>query len=317
MSNDPENFLWVEKYRPSTVEDTILPANTKKKFQKYVDDGVVPNLLLVGPPGVGKTTIAKAMLEQIGCDYIVINGSMNGGIDSLRYDIANFASTLSFSGKRKYVIIDEADYLPARSTQPALRNFTEEFSSNCGFILTANYEDKILAPIRSRFSRIPFTIENGDKAKMAGEFFKRVCNILETEKVEYEQKAIVAVIQQYFPDWRRVLVELQNFSAAGTIDMSIVKAMSSNADIDKLIRMLKAKDFPKMRQWVESNADMDSAEFYSKLYDLLPESIDSNSGKAGAILVLAQYQYQESFAANPVINRAAALVEIMSECDFK
>ena len=311
-----QDFLWVEKYRPKQVQDTILPVELKQTFQQFVDQNNVPNLILAGRAGVGKTTIAKAMLEEIGADYIVINGSMNGNIDTLRVEIANFASTMSFTGGRKYVILDEADYLNANSTQPALRNFMEEFSKNCGFILTCNFKNRIIEPLHSRCSVIEFSIPNSEKAEMAAQFFKRVKTILDTEGVEYDNKAVAAMVQTYFPDWRRTLNELQRYSATGRIDAGIL-ANKSDDNINTLFSYLKTKNFTEMRKWVADNSDIDSAVLYRQLYDKLPEKVKSTTSVAEAIIVLAQYQYQEAFVANSEINRVAALATLMAECDWK
>lgn len=307
-----EEYLWSQKYRPHTVQDTILPKDMKDTFQKFVDDKNVPNLLLSGSAGVGKTTIARAMLDELGADYIVINGSMNGNIDTLRVDIANFASTVSFSGGRKYVILDEADYLNANSTQPALRNFMEEFSKNCGFILTCNLVNRIIPPLQSRCSCINFNISAGDRPKLASQFFKRVCNILDSEKIEYDQKAIAELINTYFPDWRRVLNELQRYAATGKIDAGILSNKGS-ASIEELIKLLKAKRFTDVRKWVGENSDIDSAMLYRGLYDILPTKLVSTSSVADSIIILAEYEYKEAFVANPEINRMAALVTLMAE----
>jgi DNA polymerase III delta prime subunit len=307
-----EEYLWSQKYRPHTVQDTILPKDMKDTFQKFVDDKNVPNLLLSGSAGVGKTTIARAMLDELGADYIVINGSMNGNIDTLRVDIANFASTVSFSGGRKYVILDEADYLNANSTQPALRNFMEEFSKNCGFILTCNLVNRIIPPLQSRCSCINFNISAGDRPKLASQFFKRVCNILESEKIEYDQKAVAELINTYFPDWRRVLNELQRYAATGKIDAGILSNKGS-ASIEELIKLLKAKKFTDVRKWVGENSDIDSAMLYRGLYDILPTKLVSTSSVADSIIILAEYEYKEAFVANPEINRMAALVTLMAE----
>ena len=311
-----QDFLWVEKYRPKRVEDTILPSNLKATFQQIVDQDNVPNLILAGRAGVGKTTIAKAMLEEIGADYIVINGSMNGNIDTLRVEIANFASTVSFTGGRKYVILDEADYLNANSTQPALRNFMEEFSKNCGFILTCNFKNRIIEPLHSRCSVIEFAIPNSEKADMAAQFFKRVKQILDDEGVEYDSKAVAAVVQTYFPDWRRALNELQRYSATGRIDSGIL-ANKSDDNINTLFAHLKGRNFTEMRKWVAENSDIESAVLYRQLYDKMPEKVKSTTSIAESIVVLAQYQYQEAFVANPEINRVAALATLMAECDWK
>jgi DNA polymerase III delta prime subunit len=311
-----KDFLWVEKYRPARVQDTILPQELKNTFQQFVDQQNIPNLILSGRAGVGKTTIAKAMLEEIGADYIVINGSMNGNIDTLRVEIANFASTVSFSGGRKYVILDEADYLNANSTQPALRNFMEEFSKNCGFILTCNFKNRIIEPLHSRCSVIEFNIANSDKPKLAAQFFKRVCGILDNEGVEHDPKVVAELVQTHFPDWRRTLNELQRYSATGRIDAGIL-ANKTSESFDELIQLMKDRNFTGVRKWVADNSDIDSAVLYRSLYDILPNKIKSTTAIAEAILVLAQYQYQEAFVANSEINRAAALATLMAEVDWK
>lgn len=311
-----QDFVWVEKYRPQTVAETILPIELKKTFQQFVNQNNVPNLLLAGRAGVGKTTIAKAMLNEIGADYIVINGSMNGNIDTLRVEIANFASSISFSGGRKYVILDEADYLNPNSTQPALRNFMEEFSNNCGFILTCNFKNRIIEPLHSRCSVVEFNIAKADKPKMAAQFFKRTCDILDKEGVQYEQQAVAEVIQLYFPDWRRTLNELQRYASTGRIDSGI---LSNKADdnINTLINHMKTKNFTEVRKWVAENTDIDSNVLYRQLYDILPTKLKSTTSVAGAIIVLAEYQYKEAFVANAEINRVAALATLMAECDWK
>jgi DNA polymerase III delta prime subunit len=309
-------FLWVEKYRPKTVQDTILPAELKATFQQFVDQKNIPNLLLTGRAGIGKTTIAKAMLEEIGADYIVINGSMNGNIDTLRNEIANFASSISFTGGRKYVILDEADYLNANSTQPALRNFMEEFSNNCGFILTCNFKNRIIEPLHSRCSVVEFAIPNAEKPKMAALFFKRTCNILEKEGVAFDQKAVAEFIQLYFPDWRRCLNELQRYASTGKIDAGIL-ANKNDENIDTLIGFMKEKKFTELRKWVAENTDIDSSILYRQLYDVLPKKLKSTQSLASAIIILAEYQYKEAFVANSEINRVAALVTLMAEADWK
>ena len=311
-----KDFLWVEAYRPKTVADTILPQELKNTFQTFVDRKEIPNLLLTGRAGVGKTTIAKAMLEEIGADYIVINGSMNGNIDTLRNDISNFASSVSFTGSRKYVILDEADYLNAQSTQPALRNFMEEFSANCGFILTCNFKNRIIEPLHSRCSVVEFSISKEDKPKMAALFFKRVCNILEAEEVEYDKKAVAELIQTHFPDWRRVLNELQRYSATGKIDVGVLSNHSSD-NINNLLGFMKDRNFTEMRKWVAQNVDIDSAILYRTLYDILPTKLKTTQNVADAIIILADYQYKEAFVANSEINRVAALATIMAEVDWK
>lgn len=311
-----DDFLWVEKYRPKKVSEAILPDSLKTVFQQFVDQDNIPNLILTGRAGVGKTTIAKAMLEEIDADYIVINGSMNGNIDTLRVEIANFASTVSFGGGRKYVILDEADYLNPNSTQPALRNFMEEFSSNCGFILTCNFKNRIIEPLHSRCSVIEFNIPKDEKQAIAASFFKRVCGILESEEVEYDKQAVAKLLQVYFPDWRRVLNELQRYSATGRIDVGIL-ANKSDDNINTLIQMMKDKRFTDMRKWVNDNSDIDSAVLYRSLYDILPEKLSSTASVADSIIILAEYQYKEAFVANSEINRVAALATLMAEADWK
>lgn len=308
-------FLWVERYRPKTIADTILPDELKKSFQQFVDQGNIPNLLLSGGPGVGKTTVARAMLEQLGCDYMIINGSMNGNIDTLRTTIHNFASSMSLAGGRKYVILDEADYLNPNSTQPALRNFMEEFSKNCGFILTCNFKNKIIDPLQSRCSIVDFKISKEDRASLASQFLKRALDILKTENIEADKAAVVEVIKKHFPDWRRVLNELQRYGATGKIDSGILSNFQETT-LKTLLDAMKAKDFSAVRKWIAENSDMDSATFYRALYDIANSKF-SPAGVAQLVLTLAKYQYQEAFVADREINTAAMCVEIMIECDWK
>jgi len=310
-----EDFLWVEKYRPKTVEETILPADLKTTFAKFVSNGDIPNLILTGGAGVGKTTIARAMLEELGCSYIVINGSMNGNIDTLRNEIKNFASTMSFKGGRKYVILDEADYLNPTSTQPALRNFMEEFSANCGFILTCNFLNRIIQPLHSRCSVIQFKISNTDKPKLAAQFFKRVSGILQKEGIEFEPSVVAEVIKKHFPDWRRVLNELQRYSATGKIDTGIL-ANVIEVSIKNLLDTLRSKDFSTMRKWVNENNDNDSSVIFRNLFDNILEYIEPASVPV-FIMLLSEYQYKAAFVANPEINMAAFLTEVMASCDIK
>lgn len=309
-----EEFLWVEKYRPRTIEETILPCDLKNTFQQFVDQKNIPNLILSGTAGVGKTTVARAMLEQLGCDYIVINGSMNGNIDTLRNEILNFASSISLSGGRKYVILDEADYLNANSTQPALRNFMEQFSRNCGFILTCNFKNRIIEPLHSRCSVIDFKISKKAMAKLATQFFKRVTVILEAEGIEYDQKVVAEVINKYFPDWRRVLNELQRYSATGRIDSGILANMTE-ASIKELIKLMRDQNFTEMRKWVKNNIDTDVNYLYNQFYDTSAEFMDLQN-TAQLVLILAKYQYQNAFSANAEINFMAFLVEVMQNCEF-
>lgn len=310
-----EEFLYVEKYRPKKIEDCVLPNSIKSVFKQFVDNKEVPNLLLCGTAGTGKTTAAKAMLEEIGCDYIVINGSMNGNIDTLRTDIKNFASTVSFTNSRKYVILDEADYLNPNSTQPALRNFMEEYSKNCGFILTCNFKNRIIEPLHSRCSVIEFKITNSDKPKIASCFYKRVCTILKTENIEFDEKVIAEVITKHFPDFRRVLNELQRYSAVGKIDTGIL-ANQFDSNIKTLLNHMKKKSFKDVRIWVSENSDMDSSEFFRAIYDNANEMVKPQSVPQ-LIVTLADYQYKNAFVADQEINIMACLIEIMSEADFK
>ena len=309
-----EEFLWVEKYRPKTINDTILPVELKTVFQQFVDQRNIPNLILSGSAGVGKTTVARAMLEELECDYIVINGSMNGNIDTLRNEILNFASSISLSGGRKYVILDEADYLNPNSTQPALRNFMEEFSRNCGFILTCNFKNRIIDPLHSRCSVVDFKIGKKDMAKLAMQFMKRVVTILENEGIEHEKAVVAEVIQKHFPDWRRVLNELQRYSATGRIDSGILTNMQETS-IKGLIALMKEKNFTEVRKWVKNNIDTDVDVLFNDFYSNASEYFTPRSIPA-LVVTTAKYQYQNAFAANPEINFAAYLAELMIEMEF-
>ena len=310
-----KDFLWVEKYRPLCIQDCILPAEMKRTFQQFVDDKNVPNLLLSGGPGVGKTTVAKAMLNEIGSTYMLINGSEESGIDVLRNKIKNFASTVSFDTNRKFVILDEADYLNPQSTQPALRGFIEEFHKNCGFILTCNFRNRIIEPLHSRCSTIEFRIPKEEKPKLAGVFFNRVKNILQEESVNFETKAVAAIIEKFFPDWRRVLNELQRYSASGNIDSGILVNISDES-MKELISFLKGKEFGKLRKWVVNNLDNDPGRIYRKIYDILYNSVTPNT-VPNLVLIIADYQYKSAFVADHEINMLACLTEIMSQVEFK
>lgn len=312
MSSD---FLWVEKYRPKLIADTILPQSLKQTFQQFVDQQNIPNLLLCGRAGVGKTTVARAMLEEIGADYLIINGSMNGNIDTLRNDIRQFASSVSFYGGRKYVILDEADYLNPNSTQPALRNFMEEFSKNCGFILTANFSNRIIDPLHSRCSVVEFKIEKDDKPKMAALLFKRAQQILESEGIEYDSKAVAEVVKKFFPDFRRVLNELQRYSATGRIDSGILVNFTDEK-LKGLVELIKQKNFTEIRRWVGENTDIDTTTFFRKLYDTASDYMKPSSIPQ-LVLILAGYQYKAAFVADQEINILACLTEIMVEGEFK
>jgi len=309
-----EHLLWTEKYRPKTVEDCILPESIKNTFLEYVNRKEIPNLLLSGSAGVGKTTIARALCEEVGCDYIVINGSDESGIDVLRNKIKNYASSISFTGGRKVIIIDEADYLNPNSTQPALRGAIEEFSSNCSFIFTCNFKNRIIDPIHSRCAVIDFKI-NGSKAKMASQLFKRIEWVLKEEGVTYDKEVVAAVITKHFPDNRRILNELQRYSVSGTIDKGILTSVS-DVQLGELIKGLKEKDFAAARKWVTNNLDNDPVKIYRKLYDSLYESLKSQSVPQ-MVVILARYQYQAAFVADHEINMIACLTEIMMDCEFK
>jgi DNA polymerase III delta prime subunit len=314
MSSD---FIWVEKYRPKTIEDCILPENTKKTFQEFLNKGEIPNMLLAGPPGVGKTTVAKALCNELGVDVYVINGSDEGRfLDTVRNNAKNFASTLSLSStaKHKVVIIDEADNT-GNDVQLLLRAFIEEFAGNCRFILTCNYKNKIIEPLHSRCAVIEFGIKGKDKARLAGNFFRRLQQILDLEKVEYDDKVLAEIINKHFPDWRRVLNECQRYSVGGKIDSGILASFSDIA-VNELVKNLKEKNFSEVRKWVVSNLDNDTTVLLRRIYDSLYENLVPASIPA-AVLVLAKYQYQGAFVADQEINMLACLTEVMVECEFK
>jgi DNA polymerase III delta prime subunit len=309
-----DDFLWVEKYRPHKIEDCILPESLKATFSEFVKQGNIPNLLLTGSQGTGKTTVARAMCEELGLDYIEINGSMNGGIDTLRTEIKNFASTISFTGTRKMVILDEADYLNAQSTQPALRNFMEEFSKNCGFILTCNFKNRIIEPLHSRCSIIEFKIPSSQKPKLAAQFHKRACGILEQEGIEFDKAVVAEVVTKHFPDWRRVLNELQRYSVTGKIDSGILSNLGEE-NFKGLVDLLKNKRFNDMRKWVAENLDTEPTAFFRKFYDLSSTYMKPNSIPQ-LILLLGRYQYQSAFVADQEINTVAFLTEVMVDAEW-
>jgi DNA polymerase III delta prime subunit len=308
------HLLWVEKHRPQTVSDCILPERLKTVFQEYVNQKQIPNLLLSGGAGVGKTTIAKAMCNEVGCDYMIINGSDESGIDVFRNKIKNYASSMSLSGGRKVIIIDEADYLNPNSTQPALRNAIEEFASNCSFIFTCNYKTRIIEPLHSRCAVIDFGLQNGEKAQMASAFFKRIEYILDSEKVDYDKKVVAELIKKHFPDFRRVINELQRYSQLGKIDVGILSQIG-DISITQIVKHLKEKDFASVRKWA-ATTEIDNATFFRKLYDSLydimkPQSIPQT------VLILADYQYKQAFVVDSEINLVACLTEIMANAEFK
>lgn len=310
-----EEFLWVEKYRPSTIKECVLTPTLRKTFQQFVNDKNIPNLLLSGRAGVGKTTVAKAMLRELDCDYIVINGSLSGNIDTLRNDITEFASSVSFHEGRKYVIFDEADYLNANSTQPALRNFMEEYSSNCGFILTCNFSNRIIEPLHSRCSVIDFKIQSEDKPKLATSFYKRAVDILAAEKIDFDPKVLAALITKHFPDWRRVINELQRYSAVGKIDTGILTSFSDES-FKTLTQSMRAKNFSEVRKWVAENSDIDQTTMFRKFYDYAIDFLKTASIPQ-MVLILADYQYKAAFVADQEINMSACFTELMVECEFK
>ena len=308
-----QEFLWVEKYRPRTLADCILPADQKKIFKEMLSKGEIQNMLLCGGAGMGKTTIARALCEELQTDYIIINGSEESGIDVLRTKIKQFASTVSFSGKPKVVILDEADYLNPNSTQPALRAFMEEFSSNCRFIFTCNFKNRIIPPLHSRTAVVEFKLPKAEKPKIAAAFFKRVLEILKHESVEADDKVIAKVIEKHFPDYRRILNELQRYSSSGSIDEGILVNMGE-INMQELTAALKDKDWKKMRTWVVNNIDNDPQTLFRKFYDTMSDSVVQ---VPQLVLLLADYQYKSAFCADQEINLVACLTEIMASVEFK
>jgi len=313
MDYREQEFLWVEKFRPRTLEDCILPADQKKIFREMLAKGEIQNMLLCGGAGMGKTTIARALCEELQTDYIIINGSEESGIDVLRTKIKQFASTVSFSGKPKVVILDEADYLNPNSTQPALRAFMEEFSSNCRFIFTCNFKNRIIPPLHSRTAVVEFKLPKAEKPKIAAAFFKRVIEILAIEKIEADGKVVAKVIEKHFPDYRRILNELQRYSSSGKIDEGLLVNMGE-INMQDLISALKDKDWKKMRSWVVNNIDNDPQTLFRKFYDNLSDSVIQ---VPQLILLLADYQYKSAFCADQEINLVACLTEIMAGVEFK
>lgn len=310
VENRAEEFIWAQKYRPRKIDDCILSNEIKTTFKNFVEQGSLPNLILYGPAGTGKTTIAMAALEELGADYMFINGSKDSGIDTLRNRIESFASSISLEGGRKFIIIDEADYLNPNSTQPALRGTMEEFSANCGFILTCNYVNRIIRPIRdSRCTQLQFLIPTDEKPKLALQFLKRIMNILDTEKVEYDKQSVVKLIKLYFPDFRRVLNELQKYSSSGKIDDSVLS--KNETKIEDLVRILKDQDFKSMRSWVVTNLNNDSTRVFRMIYDGLYDHI-KESEIPQVVLTIADYQHKSAFVADQEINMVAFLTEMMA-----
>jgi len=312
------DYLWVEKYRPKTIEDCILSKDIKETFSQFLKQKEIPNLLLSGTAGTGKTTVARALCEELGADYIIINGSDEGRqIDTLRNKIKNFASTVSLTedANHKVVIIDEADYMNADSVQPALRNFIETFYNNCRFIFTCNYKNKIIPALHSRCTVIDFAIKNGQKVLTAKAFMERMAGLLKGENIEFDKKVLAELIQKYYPDFRRTINELQRYSVRGKIDSGILFSLSE-ANTKELVKTLKDKKFNDMRKWVVQNIDKEPASLFRGIYDSMYDSLDSKSVPQ-AILIIAGYQYKAAFVADHEINMVACLTEIMASCKFK
>ena len=309
------DFLWVEQYRPKTIDDCILPDSLKSLFSAFIKKGEISNMLFSGTAGIGKTTVAKALCEQMNCDWIMINGSEEGGIDVLRNKIKNFASTVSLSGGKKVVILDEADYLNPQSTQPALRGFVEEFHKNCRFILTCNFKNRIIEPLHSRFSNIEFKVNPKDKPKLASRLFERAVYILKEQNVSYEDKVLVELITKHFPDFRKLINELQRYSVSGSIDAGILVNVSDE-NLKTLVTHLKNKEFGNMRKWVVNNLDNDPVKIFRKIYDTLYTNLEPST-IPHAVLIIADYQYKSAFVADQEINLVACLTELMSQVKFK
>ena len=309
------DFLCVEQYRPKTIDDCILPDSLKTLFKSFIKKGELSNMLFSGTPGIGKTTVAKALCEQMNCDWIMINGSEEGGIDVLRNKIKNFASTVSLSGGKKVVILDEADYLNPQSTQPALRGFVEEFHKNCRFILTCNFKNRIIEPLHSRFSNIEFKVNPKDKPKLASRLFERAIYILKEQNIDYEDKVLVELITKHFPDFRKLINELQRYSVSGAIDAGILVNVSDE-NLKTLVTHLKNKEFSDMRKWVVNNLDNDPVKIFRKIYDTLYTNLEPST-IPHAVLIIADYQYKSAFVADQEINLVACLTELMSQVKFK
>lgn len=309
-----EMFLWVEKYRPQKIDDCILSESLKKTFKQYIEQGELPNFLFCGTAGTGKTTVAKALCNEIGAEYLFINGSEESGIDTLRTKIKGFASTVSLTDARKVVILDEADYLNANSTQPALRGFIEEFSNNCRFIFTCNFKNRIIEPLHSRCAVIDFKVDSAEKPKVASSFYRRVVDILTTESVQFDPKVIATLIERHFPDFRRVLNECQRYSVSGKIDAGVL-TNASEESYKTLVGFLKDKNFNEVRKWIGKNSDIETTVLYRELYDTASSYLQQKSIPQ-LVLILADYQYKSAFVADSELNNMAAMTEIMVKCDF-
>lgn len=313
MSNT--EFLWVEKYRPRTIKDCILPETLKNTFQKVVDSGEMHNMLLTGTAGLGKTTVARALCNELNLDYLLINGSEESGIDVLRSKIKQFASTVSLSGGPKVVILDEADYLNPQSTQPALRGFIEEFSNNCRFILTCNFKNRIIEPLHSRCAVIEFNTSKKQLAELCGQFHKRLCSILKDEKIKFDANVIAELIIKFAPDWRRVINECQRYSVSGSIDSGLLASLT-DLNVDILMKALKEKDFKTMRGWVVNNLDLEPTAIFRKIYDSMAEYAKPQSIPQ-IVLILAEYQYKDAFVADHELNLVACMTELMASAEWK
>ena len=311
-----DQFLWVEKYRPQTIDDCVLPESLKKTFKEYIAQGELPSFLFSGTAGVGKTTVAKALCNEIGAEYIMINGSDEGRLmETLRVAITGFATTVSLTDAKKVVIIDEADYMKADTVQPALRSMIEEFSKNCRFIFTCNYKNRLIEPLHSRCTVIEFKIDSFDKQTIAAQFFKRASQILKAENIEFDPKVVAELITKHFPDYRRILNELQRYSVSGKIDTGILINMSEES-FKSLVKCMKEKDFQEVRKWVAKNSDVETTQLFRELYDYASTMLQPNSVPQ-LVLILAEYQYKSAFVADHELNTMAALTELMAQCDFK
>lgn len=315
METNNDTFLWVEKYRPQKVDDCVLPDSLKKTFKEMVGSGELQNLLLSGGPGCGKTTVAKALCNELDMEWIIINCSEDGNIDTLRTKIRNFASTVSLTGNRKAVILDEFDYSNPQSTQPALRGFIEEFADNCRFILTCNFKNRVIEPLHSRCTCIDFKFTPKDKMKLGPFILDRLKFILDKEKVKYDEKVLVKLIMRHAPDIRRLLNELQRYSVSGEIDVGILKEVG-DLNIDDLTDAMKKKNFPAVRKWVVANLDNDQSQVFRKLYEGLQDTMEPESIPT-FVLIISEYQYKSAFVADQEINMTACLVQVMMECNFK